>query len=59
MLQVSKDMIISIFTYEIFPTAKHFEFDIYAHRSKTTTNSRKLIEQFVDKGYKKDVIQQI
>ena len=52
-------MIISIFTYEIFPTAKHFKFDIYAHRSKTTTNSRKLIEQFVDKGYKKDVIQQI
>ena len=33
----------------------HLEFDEYAQHSETTT-VRKFIEQFVDKGYKKDVV---
>ena len=41
----------------VFPTTKHFEFDEYAEHSKTHhSDSRKLIKQFINKGYKKDVI---
>ena len=51
---------------KIFHTGKHFEFDEYAQHSKKTisrkeekkSHSRKLIQQFVNKGCKKDVVTQ-
>ena len=46
---------------KVFPTAKHFDFDKYAQHSKTTTVTlENLLNNFINKEYKKDVvIQQI